>query len=80
MSCDCTCDAKEDSKPTGLYDKFDVYSTRTGDYIENFTFTLIPKCDPHAQVALLAYANSIALEDPELFLDIKEYLRNGARD
>lgn len=81
MSCDCNCkydDALDDFVEDGLYHKFDVFSARTGDEIEGFTFTLIPSLDPHAQVALLAYADSVADERPQLYLDIKEYLRDGA--
>ncbi len=59
----------------GLYDKFVVYSRRTGSLVDTFTFTLIPGGDPYADVALLAYANAVSVEAPQLARDIKAYLR-----
>lgn len=82
MSCDCNCNTvstvnNSGFRRDGLYNKFDVVSTRTGDFVDTFTFTLIPDGDAYAHVALVAYANACSVEAPELASNIKEYLRTG---
>lgn len=49
-----------------LYQKFDVFSTRTGERVTDFTFTLIPEHDEYAAIALAAYADACADEFPSL--------------
>lgn len=64
---------------SGLYNKFDVFSKRTGEKVEAFTFTLVPDRDPHAEVALAAYADSVRVINPTLASDINDLLSELAR-
>lgn len=54
--------------PKGLYDKYTVL--KDGNPVDGFTFVLrMP--DPHARVALLAYAGSVKTENPTLADEIE---------
>lgn len=57
----------------GLVSKYVVYRRNAdgsqGELVEGPTFTLRPY-DPHARVALVAYAESVANENPQLAEDV----------
>lgn len=57
----------------GLYEKFEVKNKETGEVVKN-TFTLRPGLDPHANVALRAYAESVKTENPALYGDLMNWL------
>ncbi len=62
----------------GLYGKYTITKTETGEPIEGFAFVLKPEEDPHARWALAAYANSIRDENPRLAQDIDRELGRQA--
>lgn len=53
------------------FQKFLVIDKRTDKLVNVPTFTLIPSRDPHARVALRAYADSIEREAPKLADDLR---------
>jgi hypothetical protein len=57
----------------GYYEKFKVVRNDTGEEITSFRFVLLPH-DPHARVALLAYADSVEGDNPELARELRERL------
>jgi hypothetical protein len=56
--------------PRGYYDKFKVIRRDTGEEVGGFRFTLLPDHDPHARVALRAYAESCKDENHTLSRDL----------
>jgi hypothetical protein len=61
----------------GYYDKFQVTRRETGEEITGPKFTLLPDHDPHARVALRAYADSCEGENPDLAADLRELASEG---
>lgn len=57
----------------GLYKKYTVIKNSTGEEVQEETFTFNLETDPHAEVAMLAYAEAIQDINPRLALDIREY-------
>ena len=55
-------------EPRGLYDKYRV-TKADGSPVDGFTFVLRLQ-DPHARVAMLAYAESVRAENPILWADL----------
>lgn len=55
-----------------LYDKFTVIDNRTGDRVQDQTFTLIPSRDPAARIAVQAYADTIEADNPDLAADLRQ--------
>jgi hypothetical protein len=55
-------------EPRGLYDKYNV-TRNDGSPVDGFAFVLRLN-DPHARVALLAYAESVRSENPTLWADL----------
>lgn len=60
--------------PKGLYKKYNV-TERSGKPVEGFTFVL-RLADPHARVALQAYADSVRAENFQLAADIEDAIRS----
>lgn len=60
--------------PKGYYEKFTVIRNDTGEEVTDFRFTLIPSHDPHAEVALRAYADAVEAENPQLARELRERL------
>lgn len=58
----------------GLYHKYDVVNHETGEEVRD-GFVLRPSRDPHALVALAAYADSVALENPTLAGDLRHMVQ-----
>ena len=56
--------------PNGLYEKY-IVNTVGGEPLEGPVFVLRP-FDPHARVALRAYASSVESENPTLAHDLRE--------
>lgn len=73
------CQCKDNKASKGLYDKFTVVYNETGETVTRFVFPLIPERDPYANVALIAYANAVAAENPKLARDIKDKLAHTGR-
>jgi len=61
-------------KQQGLYDKYEVRKTDTGERVTGLAFVLLPGKDQNARVALAAYAESVRLENPALYQDIQIWL------
>jgi hypothetical protein len=61
----------------GLYDKFKVTRVSTGQEVEDFTFTLLPKTDPIARKVLLIYAKEVERMG---FLLMADQLRQKVRE
>lgn len=59
----------------GLYEKYEVYDSNTGEPVEELCFVLIPSKDPAAVVALGAYA--AATENKILAKDIYDWVGKG---
>jgi hypothetical protein len=55
----------------GYYKKFTVTDNRTGEEVDEETFTIKMHSDPHARAALLAYADSVEVENAELARDLR---------
>lgn len=64
----------------GLHPKYDVRKGTTGEPVQD-CFVLKPVTDPHALVALRAYAASCEADFPELAKDLNDWidLIEGAR-
>lgn len=62
----------------GYYSKFTVIRRETGEEVTDATFTLIPASDPHARVALAAYAEACEEDNPGLARDLRELLSEFA--
>jgi hypothetical protein len=63
--------------PSGYYEKFKIVRNDTGEEITEFRFVLIPgppSNDPHARVALRAYADSCDSENSALARELRERL------
>jgi hypothetical protein len=60
--------------PKGYYEKFKVIYNDTGEEVTDFRVTLIPSHDPHAAVALRAYADAVEADNPQFAADIRERL------
>lgn len=62
----------------GLYKKFTVIDNRTGEEVDEFTFTLKPTTDPMAWAALREYRNEAAyLGGYDTLVDaLDEFFRN----
>jgi hypothetical protein len=60
--------------PAGYYEKFTVIRRSTGEEVSEFRFVLVPGHDPHAVVALRAYADSVEGENPQLASELRERL------
>jgi hypothetical protein len=58
--------------PQGYWEKYNVIDNRTGEMVKGRTFTFLLDSDPHAEVAMLAYARAIQNENPTLATDIWE--------
>lgn len=71
----------DDERQRGLYRKYDLYRVRNADgheYRERVTdpfFALRYTTDPHAAVALRAYADSCENDYPQLAAELREALR-----
>lgn len=60
------------------YPKFRVIRRSTGDELDpTTTFTLLPNKDPHARVALKAYADSVGGEMPGLARALANHFNLG---
>ena len=59
-------------EPRGYFTKYRITKADTGEEVTGPTFTLRPDRDPHAEPALLAYANSVRRENPKLANDLEE--------
>jgi hypothetical protein len=57
----------------GFYNKYTVIKNSTGEEVKEETFTFNLETDPHAEVAMLAYADAIEDVNPTLALDIREF-------
>lgn len=57
-----------------LFDKYEVKRRDTGEPVEGPLFVLAYGRDPHARVALAAYAESVAEELPQLSADLRAAL------
>lgn len=55
---------------SGVYRKFNV-TRANGEPIEEFSFVLLVS-DPHARTAMLAYAESVRAENPQLWSELQE--------
>lgn len=62
----------------GFYDKFQVIRRATGREVMQATFTLIPERDPHARVALLAYADACEGENERLAIELRRLAMESA--
>jgi hypothetical protein len=57
-----------------FFEKYDVRRKDTGEKVEGPLFTLAFARDPHARVALAAYADSVESELPQLATDLRKAL------
>ena len=60
--------------PEGCYEKFAVAYANGSPVPPGKNFTLNFATDPHAQVAILAYAESVEKENPVLAADLRREL------
>jgi hypothetical protein len=62
---------------SGLEERYHVnkINDETGKHDECFYFVLDPKHDPHSWVALLAYAESVKEDEPELATELEVIAR-----
>ena len=58
----------------GYYKKYTIIDNRTGDEVDDATFTLNLDTDPDARVALEAYAEAIREKNPSLYQDLMDLL------
>ncbi|NPV09308.1 MAG: hypothetical protein HPY83_15285 [Anaerolineae bacterium] len=61
-------------EPKGLYDKYRVRKTDTGEELEGDYFVLRPGRDPAARKALAAYAEAVRPTNEVLARDLDEWL------
>lgn len=59
-----------------FFTKYDVRYKETGETVEGPLFTLAFSRDPHARVALAAYARSCEAEMPGLAADLRAALKS----
>lgn len=71
---------EQDLKP--LYRKYNIYRRNedgsNGEMVDGNTFTLRPH-DPHACIALFAYADSVQASNPELANGLRQMVREEER-
>lgn len=58
----------------GLYAKYKILKTSTGEEVTRPAFVLLPDGDPHARAAILAYAASVEAENAALAADLRQWL------
>ena len=58
----------------GLYHKYDVINVARGEIVRWAAFVLNVEGDPHARMAVLAYAQSIQVENPTLCADLRRWV------
>jgi hypothetical protein len=65
----------------GLHKKFTVIDNRTGEEVDEFTFTLKPESDPMAYAALETYRDAADIEGgyEELVEDLDQFFSNTPR-
>lgn len=66
---------RQTREPDGLFEKYRVIRKGIGGgrIVEN-PFVLVPEKDPHAVVALIAYAASVEGENPTLAKELREWM------
>ncbi|MHB0877007.1 MAG: hypothetical protein ACYC5O_13290 [Anaerolineae bacterium] len=61
-------------EPKGIYDKYRVTKTSTGEALDGDYFVLRPGRDPAARQALAAYADAVRASNSQLAADIDGWL------
>lgn len=61
-------------EPKGLYDKYKVTKSATGEALDGDYFVLRPGRDPAARQALAAYANAVRASNSRLATDLDAWL------
>lgn len=60
----------------GLFKKFRVIRTSTGEEVEEPSFTLLPMKDQAARTALQTYAEAVEERNPELANDLEAWVQD----
>lgn len=58
----------------GLYQKYTIIKNSTGEEVKRPAFVLLPESDPHARIALRAYADAVEANNPVLASDLRSWM------